>query len=446
MGDVRTLVACVAALLFSAASAEAAMVTASASGPCGGKCDLPPWTIEYAADAGEANQLEIRRTDTERLRFTDAGAALRTTTSCTQIDPHTVDCPEGPVRVRTEDGDDVLGPVASVSAAYLGPGDDRFEEREGGGAITFLDAGPGDDFLKGHFAGLGKSWDGGAGADTLIGAAGDDVLRGGPGSDVLIGGAGQDVLWGSDEFAEPASDHLDGGPDIDLVTYSYRVGPVRVDLADPGPDGAPGEGDQLVSIEGAHGGHGSDVLIGDAGPNDLLGGAGNDVLDGGDGNDRLVGGLGADRLFAGAGDDLLDARLDSGGFAHVGFDEGPRSALEARFEFVDCGPGNDQVRVKSDFVTPECERGEGPDQPFYPVARTARTLTFRLACPRPRRIPGCSGTLTLGSRGARRVVRRFQLRRNTGLVRIRRPQGGAYITVSLAIDRRPPLWPWVIRL
>src|SRR5213079_3170800 len=57
----------------------------------------------------------------------------------------------------------------------------------------------GDDVITATGVGLGGPhlvFDGGEGADVLIGSAGSDTLLGGLGDDVLIGGGGQDVLDG----------------------------------------------------------------------------------------------------------------------------------------------------------------------------------------------------------------------------------------------------------
>jgi Ca2+-binding RTX toxin-like protein len=115
-------------------------------------------------------------------------------------------------------------------------------------------------------------------------------LRGGTGNDVLAGGGGPDVL--------------DGGPGRDVVTYSERADGVVVSLAGGGPDGAPGEGDD-VQAEHVVGTAGVDVLAGSAASERLEGRAGNDTLTGGGGNDTLIGGSGDDAHAGGDGSDVL---------------------------------------------------------------------------------------------------------------------------------------------
>jgi hypothetical protein len=64
------------------------------------------------------------------------------------------------------------------------------------------------------------------------------------------------------------------GPDADELSYAGRAAAVAVDLAEPGPDRAPGEGDPVTGIESVTGGRGDDRLPGDGGANRLTRGAG----------------------------------------------------------------------------------------------------------------------------------------------------------------------------
>ena len=83
--------------------------------------------------------------------------------------------------------------------------------------------------------------------------------------------------------------------------------PVHVDLRRPSGQGRAGEGDTLIDIDGAVGGAGADVLIGNHYGNALYGGAGNDVLRGGGGDDYVDGQRGVDRLSGGPGYDEIAA-------------------------------------------------------------------------------------------------------------------------------------------
>jgi len=120
------------------------------------------------------------------------------------------------------------------------------------------------------------------------------------------------VLADGDADGALDADTLDGGAtDDDVVSYESRAGPVTVNLADDGPDGALGEGDAVIGVESAVGGEGDDRLVGDDKRNNLTGGGGDDVLVGKASNgdqglgERLEGGAGDDRLFGGDDIDFL---------------------------------------------------------------------------------------------------------------------------------------------
>jgi len=95
----------------------------------------------------------------------------------------------------------------------------------------------------------------------------------------------------------------------DMVDYWGSANPVFVDLeagtATVSDAGGPLSVDQLISIEGAQGSAGDDLLVGD-GQNNLLAGAeGDDILVGAGGNDYLFGDRNSDQLFGNEGVDLL---------------------------------------------------------------------------------------------------------------------------------------------
>ncbi len=81
---------------------------------------------------------------------------------------------------------------------------------------------------------------------------------------------------------------------------------------------ATGEGkDTLLHIEGAQGGAGNDMLVGDGTGNLLDGGGGNDKLSGAGGDDTLIGGDGNDLLNGGAGLDQTVFNLSDGVFVDL---------------------------------------------------------------------------------------------------------------------------------
>ena len=193
------------------------------------------------------------------------------------------------------------------------------------------------------------------------GQAGDDSIVNG---EWVYGGQGDDRLVHEPSAPQrhtPAV-HFVGGPGNDVMQAGegwqsiadYGGTAVRVDLADPGPDGHPGEADTLIGIDGASGGGGDDILIGDDGENSFWGGRGADVVRGGAGDDFIVGGAvrgrdGRDRLFGGPGDDkLLGSR-----------DDRQSRGLRGTGDMLSCGDGRDTVTDPAllDLARADCETG-----------------------------------------------------------------------------------------
>jgi hypothetical protein len=305
--------------------------------------------VSYKGSGGERNDVTVTQGEGKSVVFHDAGAPV-VVFRCDRIDDHTARCDPGD-----------LGFGATIEA---GDGDDRVTVVD---AYAFVLGGRGDDRLVG--GSKPAELDGGSGSDVLKGGPADDTLVGGAGRDRLAGGEGGDILVGDGFGAKPATDVIDGGPGVDSASYRERKAPVFVDLRRSGDQGAAGEGDTFTRVEGAQGGQGADVFIGDDGPNvfnwfvpqdfvlgrgdrirglggddRLAGSRGDDLLDGGDGNDVLGSGAGHDRLLAGRGDDVL---------ALEPYD--PRHPLRA---VASCGPGFDRVKPPSArvVVPRQCER------------------------------------------------------------------------------------------
>src|SRR5437870_1805683 len=105
------------------------------------------------------------------------------------------------------------------------------------------------------------------------------------------------------------------GPARDMMDYEQRTIGVSV-LRDNKPDdGAPSEGDNVLSdVEFVTGGAGDDIFVGNGRPNVFNTYGGNDRISGrggpdqlggfGEGNKTISGGGGADLLLGEAGDDL----------------------------------------------------------------------------------------------------------------------------------------------
>ena len=236
-----------------------------------------------------------------------SGAATNTAgTGCTQPVVRGVDCPPGS--------------ATDSFLALLGPGNDQvtvnlaIDTQIGGGTGTdSITGGGGDDVLEGN-----------GGIDVLSGRGGDDYLTDGEvssgagGPDTLNGGDGNDRLDGglkgtpSEPQGGDGSDTLDGGPGIDTADYSRRSSTVILTEASGGAnDGAPGEGDNLVSAETIITGTADDVVTGGSEANDISTGTGADTLNGGDGADTLNGGDGDDTLDGGPGSDVLNGGAGS---------------------------------------------------------------------------------------------------------------------------------------
>ena len=345
---------------------------------------------------GEANRVTVQRIDVpESLAAVwtvrDEGAPVVAGPGCTSVETQTARCEAPAARFELGDASDQLRLVGAVEVldtlvAAGGPGDDvliadgvaakhnapvsspphtvsagaTFRGGDGTDHLvggTRMDGGNGDDLLQGSPE--NDFLDGGRGADRLEGASGYDWLVGGGGRDTLLGGADSDQLedgdrTGATDDTAPDADLLDGGAGKDdQVWYGGRRAPVTIDLAGRRSSGQADEGDTLMGIEIAFGGHRDDWLRGNDGPNRLFGLSGDDVLIGGGGRDFLVPGKGAAKVTCGRGRDLVGDSNYGTVVAH------------------DC----ERVWPSGDFVS---------DNGFpsaYPVRRRGAALTYRIACP-----------------------------------------------------------------
>jgi Ca2+-binding RTX toxin-like protein len=210
-----------------------------------------------------------------------------------------------------EGGNDLLRPGNGMDDIHGGSGSDTVSYAERLNSVTVtLDDWPNDgeageyDYVASDVENVtgGKSDDtliGDGQANTLIGGPGNDTLDGKGGQpDILQGGPGNDTLAGGP--AGSSYDQLDGGADLDTVSYASRTSGVKIYL-----DGTTGGEDKISNVENAVGGAGDDAILGDLGPNALFGGGGNDALDGNAGDDKLYGMGGNDSLDGQAGNDVV---------------------------------------------------------------------------------------------------------------------------------------------
>ncbi|MEJ0038724.1 MAG: calcium-binding protein [Gammaproteobacteria bacterium] len=140
--------------------------------------------------------------------------------------------------------------------------------------------GIGDTFF-GNGAGGEIVIDGGAGADTMIGAPLSERFIVDNVNDIVLNGNAGDTIESSVSYTLPSS-----------VGILKLTGTAAIDATGTSAT------DSLV-------GNGANNILSGGGGNDLLdGGAGADTLDGGAGNDTLTGGTEADSMAGGVGDDL----------------------------------------------------------------------------------------------------------------------------------------------
>ncbi|HEX8103105.1 MAG TPA: calcium-binding protein [Solirubrobacteraceae bacterium] len=284
------------------------------------------YSFAFRADPGERNLVTV---EGELYRFTvrDAGAELRAGGRCVPVDPHTVSC--------AYDG------VVERPAVDLGDGDDELRIRARMSPGTAL-AGPGDDLVLDEGDGF-WTFDGGPGADRMD----------------------------SDGYA--------------YADYRARTAGVSVTVGGGGPDGEPGEGDDVgAGIDAVYGGEGDDVLAAGAGgfgasgnggddvltgsrwPDTLGGGPGDDLVDGAGGDDNLNEDPGADVIRGGAGFDSLSYRNRTAPLV-VKLDDQPGDGEAGEGDDV----GTDVERVEGgsgdDFIqgfegTQKLEGGKGADR------------------------------------------------------------------------------------
>lgn len=195
-----------------------------------------------------------------------------------------------------------------------------------------------DDLLTVRALAVPATIDSGPGADLIEGGSAGDLIDAGPGTDTVVGNAGDDAATGG-----TGGDLLQGGTGADSLTGQA--------------------GDDVAMGQGGSG----DQVSGGAGRDMLLGGGGSDTLRGDAGGDALVGGGGIDKLDGGAGDDkLTDADAAAG--------------------TVNCGAGEDAVRVSGDVALRNCA-GSATAPLTAPTSwppRTAAAMIAQVPSAKPR--------------------------------------------------------------
>jgi Ca2+-binding RTX toxin-like protein len=134
--------------------------------------------------------------------------------------------------------------------------------------------------------------------NLIIGFGGKDTIHGTANSDTIFGGAGDDTIDGG-SGASP--DVINGGADIDTVTYVNSTEGVTVSLGGGGV-GGDADGDTLTDVENLTGSNSTDALTGNGDANVISGLGDGDNINGGAGNDTLIGGAGNDTINGGGGE------------------------------------------------------------------------------------------------------------------------------------------------
>jgi hypothetical protein len=176
---------------------------------------------------------------------------------------------------------------------------------EGRGGADILDGGPGDNALSyatspaGVTVSLltGRGRGGDAEGDVfknfngILGSPYGDILTGDDNTNAIYGMGGNDLIEG-----KASGDRLDGGTDIDTVTYATSPAAVNVSFISGLASRGDATGDVLINLQNIIGSAYSDTLTGDNGINRIDGGDGNDILEGRGGADAINGGNGINTL------------------------------------------------------------------------------------------------------------------------------------------------------
>jgi len=332
-------IAALVAALAPASTAAASQVTSDGS------------TVTFTAAPGENNRLLV----TTSAYDTSCGSLGAPCLSVWDGGSH-MTAVTGACELASSDpivGDTAVCSVPTSVTASLGDRDDAYWDWNG---PSIVDGGNGNDNPI-HGAGGDDILRGGIGSDLLEGVDGDDVLDGGPGDDLLDGVPGgypnESMTHGSDTYV--------GGGGYDSVTYEERTEDLALSTDGVANDGAPGERDDIgTDVMEVIGGHGSDVMTGNAGRNVFGGQSGDDTLTGAGGDDQMSGGIGNDRLTGGPGTDVLggedgDDMLDGGPDVDRYYGDSVGACIAAS-----CPSGRDDIRAR-DGAREEINCGPGVD-------------------------------------------------------------------------------------
>lgn len=331
-------------------------------------------TLDLSADTGLRWYLDIKNNDVGLNVFTATDVA------------------EG--GFPEADGSNAPSGGGAVNSVEIIVGGANGDILKGGGSVTELHGGDGDDQLinKGHDAGTTTRLFGGDGDDYIVGDAAKDIVDGGAGADVIdmtvgvtvglrdkaLGGLGEDVFYvtdshdlvvfggGEDGGALVDDTYLDSDGNerryLDTLDFfngaNGNVSRAVVDLEDNSKNAEAAANHEYFGIERVAGTGRGDEISGDGENNVLFGRGGDDILRGRGGDDVISGGLDQDELHGGTGDDVI-----YGGTLPQGFEEKPGLNTKEKDAVEDIVSG----RQKNDVFG-----GAGVD-----------TLSFATVRPRP---------------------------------------------------------------
>lgn len=282
----------------------------------------------------------------DTAHYSDAAAAVTITlgTGVTTVTGGDTDELTSIENIQGSDFNDEIVGNASNNKLY---GEDGNDKLTGGAGADLMDGGANDDiFYVGGTDGIGDTYLGGSGSDTLqitgtkiatvenfeSGLWSIEVFTGN--NLGIIGTSKSNSYDFSSLTGYSAVAYVDGGAGDDrMKAYAASAADFR---------GGTGHDELIGSTlnDTLDGGDGEDTLKGGDGNDTLLGGKDDDDLIGGNGNDNLTGGAGTDLISGGAGDDTIvvsgtDAEFDvlgGGADADKIVVEGAKSVVFNRFD------------------------------------------------------------------------------------------------------------------
>ncbi|WP_296169951.1 calcium-binding protein, partial [uncultured Brevundimonas sp.] len=161
-----------------------------------------------------------------------------------------------------------------------------------------------------------RYFEGGGGADTVIGTNGRDELRGLDGDDVLNGLDGDDYLIGG-----AGNDTIDGGAGADMAIFSGSITNYTITSVAGGVSVAGANGTDIVNnverfrfddgifilasgYQYVEGSNNAETILGSFRSDEIHALGGDDTINAGDADDTIIGGLGNDTIDGGTGTDL----------------------------------------------------------------------------------------------------------------------------------------------